>query len=138
MGTRATGQRLPTTSLRRRASLSRAVPGARRCPTSTSIRDESRHPDRPSPHPHKHLRITMVHAALKKGNSAVITGAAYGGIGYAIAALCLPRYGMRVLLADVSTSALDRAYQGLIKAGIPEDRLIIHSCDVSDLREGSS
>ncbi|SCZ89564.1 BZ3500_MvSof-1268-A1-R1_Chr9g10455 [Microbotryum saponariae] len=77
----------------------------------------------------------MVHAALKKGNSAVITGAAYGGIGYSIATLCLQRYGMRVLLADVSTSALERASQGLIKAGIPEESFIIHPCDVSDFGE---
>lgn len=76
--------------------------------------------------------MTFVHAALKAGNTAVITGAAAGGIGFSISRLLLQRYGMKVLLADISTDSLQSASTALIAAGVPEESFFTHVCDVSD------
>ena len=90
------------------------------------------------------------HPCLKPGNVAVITGAGFGGIGYATALVlatrsgpsltpcsppvlipnCLNRFQMKVLLADIIELEASRA--GLIAAGVPESSILTRKTDVAD------
>ncbi|GJN91140.1 hypothetical protein Rhopal_004158-T1 [Rhodotorula paludigena] len=73
----------------------------------------------------------MVHAVLKPGNVAVITGAGFGGIGFAVASTLASRFSMHVVLADISRDALDEAEKQLVAQGVPEDRFETTVLDVS-------
>ncbi|GAA6043624.1 hypothetical protein JCM8097_008295 [Rhodosporidiobolus ruineniae] len=75
------------------------------------------------------------HAALAKGNIAVITGASVGGIGYAVAELLLQRFGMHVFLADVSLDGLEQTRKALIAAGIPEEQFTTRETNVADSKD---
>ncbi|KAK4051408.1 hypothetical protein OIV83_002892 [Microbotryomycetes sp. JL201] len=77
----------------------------------------------------------MSDAALKRDNVAVVTGAAVGGIGYSIARVLLERYGLRVVLSDVSVDLLDQTARELVKAGIAEERFMTHTTDVTNFSE---
>lgn len=74
----------------------------------------------------------MVHAALKSGNVAVITGAGFGGIGFAVASTLASRFSMQVVLADISRDALDEAEKHLVAQGVPEDRFETTVLDVGE------
>lgn len=74
----------------------------------------------PSPHP-----------ALKASNTAVVTGAGLGGIGYSVAHLLAARYQLRVLLVDVSASTLLAAQKALLAAGAKEEDVLTRVVDVS-------
>lgn len=77
-----------------------------------------------------------MHEALElKGGCAVVTGAAYGGIGFSIAHLLLTRYSKRCVLADVSKEGLAAANDALIKEGIKEEDFITHQFDCTNLDE---
>ncbi|GAA5971171.1 hypothetical protein JCM11641_004171 [Rhodosporidiobolus odoratus] len=71
------------------------------------------------------------HAALKPGNTAVVTGAAAGGIGFAVAQLLLQRFSMHVVLADISRAGLEAASDALIKAGVKEKDFAVRVTDVT-------
>ena len=75
------------------------------------------------------------HPCLVAGNTAVITGASLGGIGYSVALLLLQRYQMKVLLADLDKEALARTSDALIAAGVAEESFITHVTDVSKWEE---
>ncbi|ORY60381.1 hypothetical protein BCR35DRAFT_355241 [Leucosporidium creatinivorum] len=76
------------------------------------------------------------HPALAQGNTAVVTGAGGGaGIGYAIALQLLQRYGLKVLLSDLSTDALERTSEALVKAGVDSAAFFTHAADVSQWEE---
>ncbi|BGP16896.1 hypothetical protein JCM10213_007341 [Rhodosporidiobolus nylandii] len=76
--------------------------------------------------------MSKPHAALKPDNVAVVTGAAAGGIGYAVALLLLQRFSMHVLLADISAEGLDASRKALIAAGVSEEQFTTRVTDVSD------
>lgn len=81
------------------------------------------------------------HPALVDGNTAVVTGAAVGGIGYSIALQLLQRYGLKVLLSDLTTAALEQTTEALVKAGVDTDAFYTHATDVSswgDVKELSN
>ena len=68
------------------------------------------------------------HPALSKGGVAVITGSA-SGIGLA-AARRFAAFGMKLVLADLSQDALDRA-----AAQLPDAELVTVQTDVSEINE---
>lgn len=68
--------------------------------------------------------------AIQAGNVAVVTGAAFGGIGYAMASKLLHQ-GLKVVLADNSKPMLDRAGTALQSSGIKQDDFILVDTDVS-------
>lgn len=68
----------------------------------------------------------------KAGDTAVITGAGYGGIGYAVAQLLASRFKVHVVLVDRDSDALEQATKALITAGIPESDFETRLADVSD------
>ncbi|KAK4705964.1 hypothetical protein P7C70_g239, partial [Phenoliferia sp. Uapishka_3] len=76
-----------------------------------------------------------MHPSLIPGNVAVITGAGVGGIGYATAVLLATRYQLRVVLADISASALTAAHDGLIAAGVAESDIVARETDVSSFED---
>lgn len=81
------------------------------------------------------------HPALVAGNTAVVTGAAVGGIGYSIALRLLQRYSLKVLLSDLTTEALERTTEALVKAGVDSEHFYTHATDVSqweDVKELSN
>lgn len=69
----------------------------------------------------------MVHPAIKAGNTAVITGAGYGGIGYALAST-FASHKMRLALIDNSSSDLSKASSEL---KLPGDDILTIEADVS-------
>lgn len=75
--------------------------------------------------------IVMVHQFLRAGNTAVITGAGAGGIGFAVAAKCAA-LGMRIVLADIDQKALDSAQKELVATGFNPASLLSVQTDVSD------
>ncbi|KAK4057269.1 hypothetical protein OIO90_001766 [Microbotryomycetes sp. JL221] len=77
----------------------------------------------------------MNEAALKRDNIAVVTGAAVGGIGFAISRLLLDRFGLKVVLADLSSELLNDATTELVKQGIAEDRFMTHVTDVTKYQD---
>lgn len=68
----------------------------------------------------------------KAGDTAVITGAGYGGIGYAVAELLSSRFKVHVVLVDRDSDALEQATEALIIAGVPESDFETRLTDVSD------
>jgi NAD(P)-dependent dehydrogenase (short-subunit alcohol dehydrogenase family) len=68
----------------------------------------------------------------KAGDTAVITGAGYGGIGYAVAELLASRFKVHVVLVDRDPDALEQASKALVIAGIPESDFETRLTDVSD------
>jgi len=77
----------------------------------------------------------FVHPALKAGNTAVITGASVGGIGYSVATTLLQEHGFKVHLVDVDTNLLDKTSVALKEAGIAEDKFEMHLVDVTKADE---
>lgn len=71
----------------------------------------------------------------KAGDTAVITGAGYGGIGYDTALLLATRFQIYVLLADRDSAALEKASEGLIAAGVAEGDFATRVTDVSDAND---
>lgn len=68
----------------------------------------------------------------RAGDIAVITGAGYGGIGYAVAFLLASRFKVHVVLIDRDSDALEQATKALITAGVPESDFETRLCDVTD------
>ncbi|GAA5992377.1 hypothetical protein JCM10908_000453 [Rhodotorula pacifica] len=68
----------------------------------------------------------------KAGDTAVITGAGYGGIGYDVALLLASRYKLHVVLADNNSDALEQASKALITAGVSENDFQTRVTDVTD------
>lgn len=68
----------------------------------------------------------------KAGDTAVITGAGYGGIGYDVALLLASRFKVHVVLADINPDALEQARKALVTAGIAENDFETRVTDVSD------
>lgn len=77
----------------------------------------------------------MPHPALARDNVAVITGAAYGGIGSATALLLATRFHLQLILADISVEGLQRSSDELVKAGVPEEQFTTRVTDVSDPKD---
>ncbi|GAA5896397.1 hypothetical protein JCM6882_001003 [Rhodosporidiobolus microsporus] len=75
------------------------------------------------------------HAALSRGNVAVVTGAALGGIGYETSLLLLQRFGLFVVLADISKEALEATNEALISAGVSETQFETRVTDVADPKD---
>ncbi|GAA5837445.1 hypothetical protein JCM5353_007113 [Sporobolomyces roseus] len=74
-------------------------------------------------------------AYLKPGAVAVITGAAFGGIGFEIALIALKRHQMKVVLVDQSQAALENTEKALIGAGVAEEQFSSKVIDVSSVQE---
>jgi len=74
-----------------------------------------------------------IHPALSSGNVAVITGAAYGGIGHAIAKLLGTKFGMKLALADISSENLAKSVSELTHApyNIPIGSILPVTMDVT-------
>ncbi|GAA5881075.1 hypothetical protein JCM3774_003004 [Rhodotorula dairenensis] len=68
----------------------------------------------------------------KAGDTAVITGAGYGGIGYDVALLLASRFKVHVVLADNDSDALEQARIALVTAGVAERDFQARLTDVSD------
>lgn len=73
----------------------------------------------------------MVHPALKASGVALITGAGAGGIGFATAKLLASRFGMKVILTDISVPALVQAKEQLLALGVKADHVQTYECDVT-------
>jgi len=74
---------------------------------------------------------TPKHPALQAGRVAVVTGAA-DGIGKAVAQHCA-MLGMKVVLADLSRSKLDKTVEDFIAQGVERQNLLAVAMDVADL-----
>lgn len=66
----------------------------------------------------------------KAGDTAVITGAGFGGIGFDTG-LLLAKRKVHITLADNDSAALGRAHEAFIAAGIAESDFATHVTDVS-------
>lgn len=73
----------------------------------------------------------MVHQFLRAGNTAVITGAGAGGIGFSVALHCA-KLGLRLVLADNDEHALASATKELATSGFNPESLLTVKTDVSD------
>jgi len=71
-----------------------------------------------------------MHPAIRKGNVACITGAAYGGIGFAFAKFLLG-HGMKVALADISSNYLDKGEKILLESGLDASSFLSVVTDVT-------
>jgi NAD(P)-dependent dehydrogenase (short-subunit alcohol dehydrogenase family) len=80
----------------------------------------------------------MPHPAIRASGVAVVTGAAYGGIGYAFVHRLATQYKMRVVLADISKEHLATAEKKLQEAGVSKDDLLCVTVDVSKADEMQS
>lgn len=121
----------------RRGCLFRSKSTRQRLQSSNLTRGQRRD-SQPAPllllHHHRHP-MPAPHPALVAGNTAVVTGAAVGGIGYSIALQLLQRYGLKVLLSDLKTDALKETTEALLKAGVNADAFYTHATDVSSWEE---
>ncbi|KAM0752955.1 NAD(P)-binding protein [Meredithblackwellia eburnea MCA 4105] len=73
----------------------------------------------------------FIHPALRPAASAVITGAAVGGIGASVALLLAKRYNMHLLLADISSTGLAKTLDYLVAHGVQEQQVTTRVTDVS-------
>lgn len=78
---------------------------------------------------------TSTPAYLKPGAVAVVTGAAFGGIGFEIALIALKRHQMKVVLVDQSQAALENTEKALVGAGVAEEQFSSKVIDVSSVQE---
>ncbi|GAA5826489.1 hypothetical protein JCM11251_002393 [Rhodosporidiobolus azoricus] len=77
------------------------------------------------------------HPALARGNVAVVTGATLGGIGWETSLILLQRFGLYVVLADISKAGLQATAEELIALGIPETQFETRVVDVADAKDVS-
>jgi len=79
-----------------------------------------------------------MHPAIKAGNVAVITGSAYGGIGFAVAKKLSAENGMKVVLADVNEPLLQKAQDKLQEAGVDKKNILLSTTDVTKIEQVQS
>lgn len=82
--------------------------------------------------PPSRVKTVRMHSAIRPDHVAVITGAAYGGIGFAMAQKLLTEQ-LKVVLADNDAPNLERASKSLLDSGVPSGQFLTVETDVTSL-----